>query len=679
MKLIKHLPLIALTLGIPVAYAQAPNASVASPFGATPTAAAPAATTPGVAPAMVAVPSISLAQVKAALSPAAVKKIRPQLLDAVARGEQREVIVMFQDQSGAAAVKQQAQRLTMEKNAFSATRQSARTALGAANVVFLREYEHLPFALVKVQNTAGLTSLLNHPLVLNVGENVSMQPQTRESLPLIHQPQAIATGRTGAGTTVAVLDTGANIGTPSLGYCNAANSPSSCRVVVTHDVTGRGFTTSGGPEQHGTNVAEIVAQVAPGTKLALVDVYVDLSGSIANMLLGINWVIENQAKYNIVAMNLNAAYEDSGTGLCDAGHADYQLMSKALAKLRDVRVFPVMAAGNNFIINGRRNFPACASAGGAAAVAAAVYDQDMNYSGSHNCGDPSARTNQITCFSARDPWVNIAAPGAVIYTGANPGGTQAGTSYAAPHVSGVVAMLRAPDAAPNDTMEQTLGRLRNTGYEIVPPNAGQRPAPRIPRLDMMASLSSVFHVTVTQQFYISLLGRPADPSGLQSFSHGLRDTGAPSTLMLLNQLYDHSVQIRSLVDSVGFSAEAAALHPGDNAAFVTAIYQNIVNRNPDATVLAYWKGHLDSGGMTRGRLALAIGSFLEEYNDGASLYKKAAVATNFTNALDLPAEQAAYQRSTAEARAMIKTVNASTYVEHMDPVIRSTIATMLNR
>lgn len=667
MKLIKQLPAIALTLGMPLAQAQAPGAGIASPFGAASSAAAPAG------------PSLSLAQVKAGLAPAAAKKIRPQLLDAVARGEQRDVIVMFQDQSGSAGIKQAAQRLAMQKNAFSATRQSARAALGAANVVFLREYEHLPFAVVRVRNNAGLMSLLNHPLVVNVAENVSMQPQTIESLPLIHQPQAIATGRTGAGTTVAVLDTGANIATAPLGYCSAPNSSPSCRVAVTHDATGTGFTTASPGADHGTTTAEIVAQVAPGAKLALVDIYVNGLGSVEHMLLGINWAIANQATYNIVALNLNAAYEDSGNGVCDPGNSDYTAMGAALARLGDFRIVPVIAAGNNFKLNGRRNFPACAAVGGAAAVVAAMYDKDMSYTGLYNCSDPYARENQMTCFSARDAWVNIAAPGAVIYTSFNQGGTAAGTSYAAPHVAGAAAVLRAPDAAPADSVAQTLGRLRNTGLEIAAPGAGQSAAPRIPRLDLMASLNSVFHLTVTQQFYAALLGRPADPAGLRAFSQGLRDAGAPSTIVELNKEYDVSAQVRSLVDVAGASAETAALYPGDNSAFVTAMYQNILNRHPDPGGLDYWKGLLDRGAVTRGRLALAIAASAEQYDDATALHKRAAVAANFTSQLDQPAEVASYQRSTAEARAMLKTVNRATYVEQMAPVILSTIASMLNR
>ena len=85
MKLIKHLPLLALTLGMPIAQAQAPHAGIASPFGAKPGTAVTAAVATPAAPAPnAAVPALSLAQVKAGLTPAAVKKIRPQLLDAVA-------------------------------------------------------------------------------------------------------------------------------------------------------------------------------------------------------------------------------------------------------------------------------------------------------------------------------------------------------------------------------------------------------------------------------------------------------------------------------------------------------------------------------------------------------------------------------------------------------------------
>lgn len=698
MKMIKRLPIIAFALGMPVAYAQVAHGGIVSPFGATPATsatkapaapaapAAPGATAVSTAPAGAALPSMSLAQAKAALTPAAARKIQPALLDAVLRGAQRDVIVMFQDQSGAAGVTQQAQRLSVEKNAYSTTRRSVHAALGAANVVFLREYEHLPVAFVRVQSNAALLDLLNHPQVASVVENVSVPPHTTESLPLIHQPQAIATGRRGTGTAVAVLDSGANIGLAQFGSCSSANSSPSCRVVATFDTTGEGFPTSGIQVEHGTMVAGIVAKVAPGAKLALVNVRRKGTGGseVSDMLAGINWAIQNQALHNIVALNISSGLPDidAANPRCTAGPGTlHDLMNAAFNAARRANILPVVSAGNHQATNaGIRSFPACAASNEnaaqfeAAAVVGALYDSRYSHNG-HNCSE-TAGPNRISCFSPRGYEVNIAAPGGYPDIGDGYRDYSGGTSYSAPHVAGAIAILRAPDAAPGDTLAQTLGRLTDTGYDIASPGGFST---RMPRLDLMASLNSVFHTSVTQQFYVSLLGRPADPAGLSAFAQSLRSTGAPSTILDLNRLYDYSAHIRSLIDGVGSSAEVAALYPGDNGVFVTALYQNILNRSPDAGSLAHWRSRLDRGEMTRGRAALAIAATAVEYKEGATLYKRGAVANNFTKALDLPAEVAAYQRSTAEARVLLKSVDAVTDIDVMDAFIDSAIANMLKR
>lgn len=689
MKLIKQLPILAFTIGMPFAHAQAPHGGIVSPFGPTPAATAPA--TPATASinaavAGAALPSMSLAQAKAALVPAASKKIQPALLDAILRGEQRDVIVMFKDQSGAAGVKQAAQRLAIEKNAYSTTRRSVHAALGAANVAFLREYEYLPMAFVRVHSNAALLGLLNHPMVASVVENVSVRAQTAESLPLIHQPQAIATGRRGAGAVVAVLDTGVDVRSEVFGKCGDGIPSQDCRIVATYDATGQAFPTSG-PVMHGTIVARIVAQVAPGAKLALVNVHAkgEEGADTNHMLAGINWVIAKKEEHNIVSLNLSVGVPDfhPSIPLCTPGPGTlYDVMHTAFARLRSKNILPVVSAGNHYVQNKLKpSYPACAASDETeaepAAVVGALYDSLYTHDGK-GCKE-IGKPNRITCFSARSAEVNIAAPGGYPDTGGGYRDVTGGTSFSAPHVAAAVAVLRAPDAAPGDSLAQTLGRLTNTGYDIRVSDPTLPPTTRMPRLDLMASLNSVFHISVTQQFYVSLLGRPADPAGLRAFAQGLGSTGAPSTIVDLNRLYDYSAPIRALVDGVGTSAEASALYPGDNGAFVTAMYQNILNREPDAGSLAHWRGQLDRGETTRGRAALAIAATAAQYKEGATLYKRAAVANNFTNALDLPVEVAAYQRSTAEARTLVKSVDAVTDIDVMDGFIDSAIRAMLNR
>jgi subtilisin family serine protease len=76
------------------------------------------------------------------------------------------------------------------------------------------------------------------------------------------------------------------------------------------------------------------------------------------------------------------------------------------------------------------------------------------------------------------------APGALILAG---GSSYAGTSQAAPHVAGAIAVLRAANAAPNDTAAQTLARLTSTGLSI----KDTRNSITKPRLNLKAATDSI--------------------------------------------------------------------------------------------------------------------------------------------------------------------------------------------
>jgi uncharacterized protein DUF4214/hemolysin type calcium-binding protein len=73
----------------------------------------------------------------------------------------------------------------------------------------------------------------------------------------------------------------------------------------------------------------------------------------------------------------------------------------------------------------------------------------------------------------------------------------------------------------------------------------------------------------------------------------------------------HVVKGLSLEEVAGHlaaSVEAQALFPFDDgpAAFISAVYQNVLNRAPDADGLAFWSGVLEAGQISRGELVLEI-------------------------------------------------------------------------
>ena len=184
-------------------------------------------------------------------------------------------------------------------------------------------------AFVRTRNRAALAKLLSHSDIKAVYENKSYQHQLAESLPLIQQPAAAATGRDGAGTTVAVLDTGVNYTLPAFG-CIAPGVPATCRVVAAVDVAPDDYTLDD-IKGHGTNVAAIIVGVAQGAKIAAVDVFTGQVAYSSDIINGINLVINNESVYNIVAMNLSLGASAQYTTECN--HHGRQPRLQSLAQL----------------------------------------------------------------------------------------------------------------------------------------------------------------------------------------------------------------------------------------------------------------------------------------------------------------------------------------------------------
>jgi subtilisin family serine protease len=239
------------------------------------------------------------------------------------------------------------------------------------------------------------------------------------SVPQIGAPEAWAAGYTGAGTTVAVLDSGIDVTHPDLDDA----------VADAQDFTG---SESGTDDQygHGTHVASIITGdgevnkgVAPDAKLLNGKVLDDWGGGYeSSIIAGMEWAATNGA--DVINMSLGSPFPDDGT----------DPMAQAVNRLSaETGALFVIAAGNTG--------PGAESVGSPGTADAALTVGAVD------------RADQLAEFSGRGPRLgdgaikpDITAPGVDI-TAANAtslgGGYAAhsGTSMAAPHVAGAAAIL----------------------------------------------------------------------------------------------------------------------------------------------------------------------------------------------------------------------------------------------
>ncbi len=203
----------------------------------------------------------------------------------------------------------------------------------------------------------------------------------------------------------------------------------------------------------------------------------------------------------------------------------------------------------------------------------------------------------------------------------------------------------------------------------------------IETLQFSGSTLRVDYNDIVQELYISFFGRPADTGGLANFQAALAATGASKDIQALDAAYNTNSAIKALIDSFGTSAESLALYNGGTSAFVTAIYQNVLNRTPDASGLAFWTGAIDQGGLTRSHASFSImaGALANltpaGLTDAALINRKIMLGSDFTFALDTPAETSSYSGNTAAAttRSMLAALTSTTDPATFQSVVNTTL------
>lgn len=366
----------------------------------------------------------------------------------------------------------------------------------------LLSYDTLPLITLRVDR-AGLEALNSKPGVVSVAEDVPVEATLNESTVKIGGDQAVAAGKTGAGTAVAILDTGVATKHPFLGNrvkteaCFSVNdaaygATSLCPDgTVQQEGTGSADAESGpcaamiSACSHGTHVAGIAAGngtgisgapvrgVAPGADIIAIQVFSrfdsdDYCGAGASpcalsftssQIKGLEKVYAlKEAGTDIVAANLSLG-GGRWTTACTAD-ARKTIIDNLYAK----GVATVAAAGNNGY-TGAVNAPGCVPS---AVTVGSTTDDD-----------------QLSSFSNRGPLLDLLAPGTSIVSSV-PGGTylsKNGTSMASPHVAGALAVLR--QTYPTEGIDSLVSLLATSGTPITYTGA------TTPRIDVGKAVTAI--------------------------------------------------------------------------------------------------------------------------------------------------------------------------------------------
>ncbi|GAB4265732.1 MAG: hypothetical protein Kow0013_14170 [Pararhodobacter sp.] len=350
-----------------------------------------------------------------------------------------------------------------------------------------RSFTTIPYTAITV-TPEQLERLQSMPGVTSVIEDVADAPFLNTSTNLTRARQLWrVNGITGAGTAVAVLDTGLFYwnrafpsGTILNSACYSSNacfsynggticSTSLCRGGVESD---RGLRSappaplSVSGAGHGTHVGAIVGArrplilrgMAPGTQLIPIQVFSRFPSSYcggssdcvlawrSDQMAGLERVLTwARWSYNVAAVNMSlggGAY----SAHCDAENLAY---TQLIENLRSEGVAVAIATGNDYY-SSYIGFPACISA----ATAVGATDDSDN----------------IASFSNQAPGglVDLMAPGVSIHAAYPDTRTStaylSGTSMATPHVAGAFALLR--EAFPNATVDELEQALRCTGVPV---------------------------------------------------------------------------------------------------------------------------------------------------------------------------------------------------------------------
>ena len=368
----------------------------------------------------------------------------------------------------------------------------------ALRAAYVEPINGLPLSVIEV-DAQQLQEMVNAGLISDMVEDIPVPPTLQDSIPLVNADNAATLGATGAGQTIAILDSGVDAAHPFLRgrvvseACYSSNSPTQgATTVCPGGVTNSTAAGSAAPCNvnecdHGTHVAGIAAGqdanrrgVAPQANIIAIQVFsrfidvpkgpqpcadADTSSPCiltfqSDQIRGLQRVFDLRNTFAIAAANMSLGGGTLTTS-CDGDSR------KALIdQLRNANIATVISSGNNGSHTG-------VSTPGCITTAITV--------------GSTTKADAVSSFSNSAAVVDLLAPGTSI-TSSTPGGNFAvmsGTSMAAPHVTGAFAALRS--VRNNLTVNQIETALTSTGVPVT----DTRNNLTRPRIDLSAAVQSV--------------------------------------------------------------------------------------------------------------------------------------------------------------------------------------------
>lgn len=361
----------------------------------------------------------------------------------------------------------------LQRQIIDRERSRLERAIGGSGTRVTGRFASLPLLALEVPH-AALPLLAGRAEVAFIEGDRLYAPSLAESTALVASPALWSAGVDGNGTSVAILDTGVETGHPVFAGKSIVEACFSLLGDCPGGATQSFGQGSGAPClasgcDHGTHVAGIAlgdhptyAGVAPGADLVAIQVFSLVSGNdcppgedpcalayTSDIIRGLEYVNSLAGAMPIASVNLSLG---GGTytseGQCNSENASMRL---AMANLRASGVAPVVASGNDGLINAMSS-PACVSS----AVSVGSTTKQL----------------QVSSFSNSASFLEMLAPGSAIASSVPGGGfaTFFGTSMAAPHVAGAFALYR--EAFPDETVGTMLAALEEGGIPVTDPANG---------------------------------------------------------------------------------------------------------------------------------------------------------------------------------------------------------------